>query len=1064
MHSQQHAVNVLRYWALVEELTPPVIEKDYKKNETKSIQNEVRENLDIPWLEKERFETHENTAQHKWRYTVFLGVNTVKVLLDIIENIFSETKGGNSAQGDEYTCMLGFKVDVNGRPLANSLEIPDYVVAIGCITQCDPPSLAGIDSDRKDTIREKIKDIYRNFCDEFDQKKRVQPIDYALLKRLLNDLLEIIGWEKIAKPIHTTPQNTIVAYGNKIPFSEKGQEKLFYNSYFVRDLNKAIKKWPENPSSISKPLQQYLAPEPPRQREDLADNNVLRKYVSPQLMAPARWPCAGDYPLAINQQAAVNLALSERSGIFSVNGPPGTGKTTLLNDIISNIIVERAQAIACLADPADAFEAPIHAVIDRKPYTIWKPKPLLQGYEIVLASNNNNAVENISKEIPARKTVDAQWQLDYFAALAEPILGLPACWGLCAAVLGRQGQVSTFFSRFWKKVRDKKAPGFNDWLLECMENKAKAQLDWKQAQKAFQSTLKAYNAIHQPLIDVAKDLDQLHTVTQQLQEIELQQEALVQQQADQEAALKAQEGPRALLEERYHDCMAQLKYWKRHRPNCWRRLRANEQYRQWAAGYAKALHAQKAAQQALRKWAGQVQEAQNELREIAQTQQALAGQIARLKQEAIKLEKYVAQHHKARMGGHLPDSAFWQQPIEVLQLCTPWHSEELHKWRGALFVAAMNLHRAFIGKAAEQFYDNFSTMNVLIANKKTWPGKEKVFPALWTSLCTVVPVISTTLASIGNLRGLGKEDIGWLLIDEAGQVAPQAAVGAIQRAKRVIAVGDPLQVPPVVNISQSMSKVFREHYRLNSVWDVHNTSVQQLADEANIFGTYIGRVQRIWLGAPLRVHRRCQNPMFEVANTIAYEGLMVQATSSETSELAQLLGTHGWAEGSYWIDVTGRLSGTKHWIKEEGAVVLQLLAHMCSIYQQLPNVYIISPFKNIKAEVQKLLWFHKERWITQGISYEEVSKWIGQSVGTIHTFQGKQADGVILVLGASADSEGALRFATESPNMLNVALTRAKDFCFVVGNHSVWSGREYFSKLAAHLTSITPEAGIPPTK
>ena len=81
---------------------------------------------------------------------------------------------------------------------------------------------------------------------------------------------------------------------------------------------------------------------------------------------------------------------------------------------------------------------------------------------------------------------------------------------------------------------------------------------------------------------------------------------------------------------------------------------------------------------------------------------------------------------------------------------------------------------------------------------------------------------------------------------------------------------------------------------------------------------------------------------------------------------------------------------------------------------------------------------------------KKVYEWISASVGTIHTFQGKEADGVILVLGAS-DNVNARNWVASSPNILNVALTRAKDFCLVVGDRNVWSQHAYFNKLAEAL-------------
>ena len=69
----------------------------------------------------------------------------------------------------------------------------------------------------------------------------------------------------------------------------------------------------------------------------------------------------------------------------------------------------------------------------------------------------------------------------------------------------------------------------------------------------------------------------------------------------------------------------------------------------------------------------------------------------------------------------------------------------------------------------------------------------------------------------------------------------------------------------------------------------------------------------------------------------------------------------------------------------------------------------------------------------------------------MHTMQGKESDVVILVLGGNPDRPGARRFAIETPNLLNVAVSRAKRRLYVIGNHQKWSAARYFEVLATYI-------------
>ena len=77
-----------------------------------------------------------------------------------------------------------------------------------------------------------------------------------------------------------------------------------------------------------------------------------------------------------------------------------------------------------------------------------------------------------------------------------------------------------------------------------------------------------------------------------------------------------------------------------------------------------------------------------------------------------------------------------------------------------------------------------------------------------------------------------------------------------------------------------------------------------------------------------------------------------------------------------------------------------------------------------------------------------------ERVGTVHKGQGREADSVVLVLGAPLPSQsGARGWAGGAPNLLNVAATRAKENLYVVGARPAWREAGVFRHLAAALSA-----------
>lgn len=1043
--SNQVKAQVLAYWRAIEFFSPQTIPR-IDPTDTKAPVFPVGPKMLLPWEGRHQLETLPLYPNQTWNHQIFCGVYQLESIRKILESELGQDSPDSETQPFRgESCSLSFVVDHNGQVLPSTLVISSCAWATARTLDPGPASADWLD-DFDEVGRELT--AYLGYLSgviegESDSKESlngdIPPLSVAELLAISDALVSKIGATSFADS-HAI---RIKSYRVTVQLQQEAEtesENDFLNSFYLNelaDLSKQLRN-----GNAGRGLRCLLDGVPPKKEiEHRIDTRESDTFVldnlAPDRFPKGRWPSDPGHPLYFSQQLASSIALSnlmDAAGLFSINGPPGTGKTTLIRDLVASIVVARAERLAQLKRPGDAFAHTESWAYGRYQRNMHVLREDLLGFEIVIASSNNGAVENVTLEIPARTAIADQFVDDdlYFADFAEQLLQRDA-WALLSARLGNMSNGREFISRFWYgPERFKKdgsrtgSPLLEAGFLGYLTEQTDASVSWSDAVHTFEarrSTEARLRAERQQVYDAIMRRDklqrELETRTADLKAIK-----------DQQATLDEQAKHTEKVVITFDASIASLKQ---------QRL----EHRQLSPGFWVIVFTWG---RALREWREQDLSWMRKIEEVEVRRMEIAERHVRQLQlvKAARERLVKAELDRSKIEGELAtvesriaearrlfgDYIFGPEQLDSVdddrELSSPWGDAIWNKARTDLFLAALQLHKAFIRANASHMRDNFWVVRDMISGGPTGNNSPTVIRSAWASLFMVIPVISTTFASFRRLfYRMGSEELGWVIIDEAGQASPQAAAGAIWRGRRTVVLGDPHQLEPVETLPLAAQQTLRRHYGVDEQWVPAHTSLQVLADTVNPIGTYlVNDVQRVWVGAPLRVHRRCQQPMFDICNQIAYGGAMVFGTPNGEESFS--------LPSSAWINVSSPTS-QGHWIPAEGDRLEELLQTL--VQHGLPpgEILLLTPFRDVAKHLYPLA--------------RKYHPYIAHT-GTIHVAQGKEAEAAILVLGGNPSRPGAKRWASEKPNLLNVAASRGKRRFYVIGNREVWRKYSFFSRLA----------------
>jgi len=290
-------------------------------------------------------------------------------------------------------------------------------------------------------------------------------------------------------------------------------------------------------------------------------------------------------------------------------------------------------------------------------------------------------------------------------------------------------------------------------------------------------------------------------------------------------------------------------------------------------------------------------------------------------------------------------------------------------------------------------------------------GLRKAFGRIPAAL-PVLPVWAVTNLSARTNLPLKAGLFDLVVIDEASQCDAASALPILVRGKRALIIGDRKQLIHITSLSRSREQVIARK------WGLTDDQVEEFSyRRRSCFGLAFSRIQTSPIF--LDLHFRSHPAIAGFPNKQFYGGKM---------ELCSDVKSPGGMRAVEWVRVSGQSSrgprGRSRVNREEANKVATGIARAFSTYKGLGcSVGVVTPYgaqaKLIHEQLSKMI---------AGEDLESIK------IATAHRFQGDERD--VMYFSPVVDKamqEHQVRFAAD-PNLINVALTRARCRLVIVGD------------------------------